>query len=369
MATGSTLSGAYDEQMVRRFMEEQEKQKTETKPTKEEMKVIKQKVKPTDKEQLFSSVFWKPKHIPDIPIRVWQVEDWAPEAQIMIPSINPHWVWPKEATELFAVAMYFNDTTLIHGLQGTGKSDLPAQWCAKFNIPMWRMSCHSEIREVHFVGSPGVEYHIGEDGKAHPTIVQEPTLLTDSLKYGGFFVEDEAFRHSSALVLQSLREKNTRTLILPDAPGRSAKERILKASQDKWRYILTDNTPGGGDSFGIFQAEVQDASTLDRITACIEVDYLPKAEEIKILKNYTKGLNAACIENMVTFANIVRNSFRDGSIMTTFSVRALLAWAEKTEVLGSVKDGLRLSWFSKLGQDNDKAKAADIYHQVFAEKI
>jgi MoxR-like ATPase len=320
-------------------------------------------------EVFFSSVFWKPEHIPDIPVRVFKDTDWDVIARVMIPEVNLNWVWPKKTTELFAMAMYCDDTTLLHGLQGTGKSELPAQWCAKFRWPMWRMSCHEQTREEHFVGSVSVSYHTDADtGQQRMSIQQEPSILTDSLKYGGIFVEDEAFRHSSALVLQALREKNTRRMVLPDAPGRSSEQRVLRADRQRWRYVLTDNTTGSGDTTGLFQATVQDASTLDRITAAIEVDYLPKEGEIKILKSVAPELGSKTINKMIKFANLVRVAFKAKELQATVSVRGLLSWAEKIVLTGNIPLSLRVSWGSKLSEDNF-AKVSDMYHQVFEEHL
>lgn len=330
--------------------------------------IIARTVAPKEGEVLFSSVFWKPKTIPDIPVRVYKVEDWDEAARVMIPDVDKNWIWPKEATELFALAMYCDDTILLHGLQGTGKSELAAQWGAKFNMPVWRQSCHEQTREEHFLGSISVAYEEGEDGSHKMVIKQEPSLLTDSLRYGGIFVEDEAFRHSSALVLQSLREKNTRKLILPDAPGRTAEERVLKADRSKWRYVLTDNTRGSGDETGIFQAQVQDASTLDRITTSIEVDYLPAKAEAKILTSHNKEITPELAQKMVRFAELVRKSFKNLQLQSTISVRGLLSWAEKIALTGNVAVSLNISWASKLNEDN-YAKVSDMFHQVFGERL
>jgi cobaltochelatase CobS len=310
----------------------------------------------------FSSLFWKPKLIPDLPIRVFENTDWDTEAQLHIPDVDPNWVWNKPILELFALAVYEKDTTLLHGLQGTGKSCLAEQWCALLKIPFWRMSCNRETREAHFTGSPAVEYN--DEGQMF--IKQEPTILTDSLKYGGMFCEDEAFRHNSALVVQSLREKNNRTVLLPDAPGRTADERKLKAPENWW-YILTDNTTGSGDETGIFDAEVQDASSLDRIDAAIEVKYLPKPDERRILKKHC-NLNDDIINGMLTVAKDVRTAFKNQTLMSTLSVRGLLAWAAKIELLGHIGKALEVSWYNKLGTD-DKKVVDDIYHAVFARKI
>jgi len=198
-------------------------------------------------------------------------------------------------------------------------------------------------------------------------IKQEPTILTDSLKYGGLFCEDEAFRHNAALVLQSLREKNTRQVLLPDAPGRTANERKLTAPEGKWWYVLTDNTVGMGDETGVFDAEVQDASTLDRVGATIEVRYLPKGDERRILTRHST-LNVDMINGMLDFSKLVRKAFEQQQLLCTFSVRSLLAWAEKAEMTESLALALRITWFEKLSSD-DKATARDMFHQVFSRKI
>jgi len=316
-----------------------------------------------DDTTLFSALFWTPTTIPDIPIKVFKVDDWHEAARLHIPEVNPHWVWNKEVTESFALAMYCGDTTLIHGLMGTGKSCLVEQWCAMCIIPFWRMSCNRETREQHFLGSPGVVY----DDKGQMHIKQEPTTLTDSLKYGGIFCEDEAFRHNSALVLQSLREKSNRTVLLPDAPGRTADERKLTAPKDRWWYVLTDNTTGSGDETGIFDAEVQDASTLDRIDTAIEVPYLGKAEERQLLQA-ASSLNVDIINGMLDMAKQIRNAFTKQTMMTTLSVRGLLNWAEKIELVGHMGMALRLSWYNKLCLDDQKV-VEDMYYQVFARRI
>ena len=225
------------------------------------------------------------------------------------------------------------------------------------------MSCNRETREGHFLGSPGVEYN--DEGQMH--IKQEPTTLTDSIKHGGMFCEDEAFRHNAALVLQSLREKNTRCVLLPDAPGRTADERKLTAPKGKWWYVMTDNTCGSGDETGVFDAEVQDASTLDRIGASIEVTYLGKVQERAILKKYC-NLNVDIINGMIDFAKLVRVAFEQQQMLATFSVRSLLAWSEKTALTQDIGAGLKMSWYDKLSKD-DQATAKDMFHQVFSRSL
>lgn len=313
--------------------------------------------------KLYSDVFYKPQLIPDIPVRVFKDTDWAEEARMFIPDVDPNWVWNKKVLEQIALAVHCGDTTLLWGLQGTGKSCAVEQWAAATRTPFWRMNCNRETREQHFLGAPEVEY----DDKGQIHIEQAPTILTESLRYGGIFCEDEAFRHNSALVLQSLREKSNRSVILPDAPGRTADERKLTAPEGRWWYFLTDNTCGSGDESGIFDAEVQDASTTDRIDVAIEVPYLGKPEERRVLQKHT-DLNETIINGMLDVAKQVRVAFRKGHMMNTMSVRGLLAWGEKIELTKSIGFGLQMSFYNKLGTDDQK-QVEDIYFQVFGSKI
>jgi len=359
---GQSLKGRYDSDVIDQIIrtEEAEQQTPKIDPM---TQVKAREIEQTEGTVMFSEVFWVPKDIPDIPLPMFKKEDWHEEAQMHIPPVDPCWVWNRPVTERFALAMYSGDTTLLHGLQGTGKSCLAEQWCAMFITPFWRMSCNRETREAHFLGSPSVEYN--DEGQMF--IKQEPTILTDSLKYGGLFCEDEAFRHNSALVLQSLREKNTRTVLLPDAPGRTSAERKLVAPEGRWWYVLTDNTCGSGDETGVFDAEVQDASTLDRIGACVEVRYLGRKLERRILQEHT-NLPKELIVQMIEFAKLVRVAFEAQQLLCTFSVRSLLAWAEKVELTKNCELAIILTWYDKLCGD-DKATVRDMYHQVFARSL
>jgi cobaltochelatase CobS len=365
MATsqGKPLKGLYDSEVIESIVQASKSERDEQRV--DPYNIIDAPVIEAKAGQvLFSKAFgWEPTSIPDLPLSVFKRSDWHEEAQLHIPEIDPHWVWNRDVVERFALAMYCGDTTLLHGLQGTGKTELAVQWCAKFVIPAWRMSCNAETREAHFLGSASVDYN--EEGQMY--IKQEPTILTDSLRYGGLFIEDEAFRHNSALVLQSLREKNTRQVLLPDAPGRTADERKLRAPEGRWWYVLTDNTSGTGDETGVFDAQVQDASSLDRIGACIEVRYLGKSDEHSILANHS-SLTSDQINGIIDFANLVRKAFEQQALLATFSVRSLLAWAEKAQLAQNLELGLRLSWYEKLCND-DKATVKDMYHQVFTRAL
>ena len=111
----------------------------------------------------------------------------------------------------------------------------------------------------------------------------------------------------------------------------TAADRKLKAP-DQWWYVLTDNTQGSGDETGIFDAEVQDASTLDRIDTVIEVPYLGKPEERKVLMKKFPSLEEELVNRMIDVAKMVRTAFRKQTLMSTMETTNeamqlyMLAW-------------------------------------------
>ena len=126
MAYGSSLQGLYDSSVIESIVQSQVIPPEEIKaPDYEKFKEY--KFKAGENTVLFSSVFWKPKEIPDIPIPMFAVEDWHEEAQLHIPDIDNNWIWNKPVTERFALALYCGDTTLP--MSGRWKYPFdPAEW-------------------------------------------------------------------------------------------------------------------------------------------------------------------------------------------------------------------------------------------------
>jgi len=316
--------------------------------------------------QPFSSLFWEPQYIPDVPLPVFDAPDWHESVRPYIPSseVLTHYKWPKKVTEKMALAMYLGDRTLLHGPTGTGKSEGPKAMCAKLGIPYIRITCHRRQDSTEFVGKD----IIGIDPDTNLNVVRyDWPLFALAYLHGGFILVDEAFRSPVLMSIQSCFEKRGE-LILPDAAGLDPDERRITQPEGKGWLWLTDNTNGTGDTSGAYISEVQDLSTLDRITSTIFVDYLEKDTEIPMIEGRYPLLTKATIIDMVAFANQVRAAFKQGTMMQTFSVRALMSWAEKAELFGNINDSLVVAWADKLGPD-DKALACNIFSQVFAQDL
>ncbi|WP_256660054.1 AAA family ATPase [Pseudomonas sp. LS-2] len=112
-----------------------------------------------------------------------------------------------------------------------------------------------------------------------------------------------------------------------------------------FRFVITGNTRGQGDETGLYSGTLsQNLASWDRIRL-LEVSYLDKASEMKILQSSMPKVDPAIIETMVEIANQVRKQFVGNpdmdlssgaqGITITFSTRTLLRWARLGMVYSS----------------------------------
>jgi cobaltochelatase CobS len=263
-----------------------------------------------------------------------------------------------------AVALLCGDTTLLTGPTGTGKTSSLVAFAAHSCIPVWVTSCYGRMEHTEFVGSSSLR---ADEATGANVTEYNPTQLINSIKYGGMSIIDEAFRSPTLMTIQSLLESK-HSIVLAEADGLEEAERVLVAEPGRWWVMLTDNTCGTGDHTGSYNAEVQDLSTLDRITSTIYVDYNPASVECKIVGNAVPDMQADTIKNMVSVANLIRDAFKRGAVMQTMSMRALLSWAEKSHKTGSLDYGFTRAYYAKLDPES-AAIANEVWFQVFASNL
>lgn len=300
----------------------------------------------------------------DLPLPKYEPEDWPEEARPLIPEL-PQW-WHHNLEVMYALAMSINgnDTTLMTGPTGSGKTSAGYAFAAVLGIPVWQTPCYSGMEDTAFVGSTGLE----PDPKTGVmTTDYNPSQLVLSLMHGGIAILDEAFRSRQLMATQSLLEDGHK-LVLPDADGLSADQRVLHAPEGKWWIFLTDNTTGTGDHSGSYNAEVQDLSTLDRITNTVFVDYNPPEVESKIIRKAVPALDQQTASRMVSCGVKVREAYATGATLQTMSMRALLSWARKWAMTGDLRFSFRKAFADKLDPDS-RAIAGEIFHQVFAQEL
>lgn len=316
----------------------------------------------------FKKVFgWKPKLAPQIPVRIFQDSDWPESIRPFIPTEAPNgdaWVWPREATEQLALAMYVGDRTLLKGPTGSGKSALVEAFCWLCRIPMMRVNCHAQQQSTEFLGKDII---VTDPVSGTPILRYDWSNTTIAGRFGGMLLIDEAFRSPVLMCIQSLLERNG-TLTLPDAASLTPTERRIVPPAGRFWICLTDNTNGTGDESGAYNAEIQDISTLDRITATIQVDYIEPKDEERILKKAVPGLPESAYREVTRWAQRIRAAFLAGTIMQPISLRATGSILRKFQATGDLESSVRLAYLSKLTAPEAHA-AREAYHQITARKL
>jgi energy-coupling factor transporter ATP-binding protein EcfA2 len=321
-----------------------------------------------DGERMFSEVFgWMPETLPrDIPVRVFESTDWPEAIRPFIPAALPEgelWHWPRKATELFALAMYAGDRTLVHGPTGSGKSALVQAWAHMCSIPLIRVNCHREQQSTDFLGKDIITANA--DGAN--VLVYDWSLTTLAAKQGGMLLLDEAFRSPVLMAVQSLLERNG-TLTLPDAASLTPEQRRIVPPAGRFWIALTDNTNGTGDESGAYNAEVQDLSTLGRITATIEVPYMSAEDQLAQLAKVASDVPSATLKVLADWAQAMRSAFVNKAVMQPICLRVLLSILAKYRIVGDLKLSIGLAYCSKLGP-HDKLVASEAYQQLTGEAL
>lgn len=252
-----------------------------------------------------------------------------------VPEINPNYVFNVETLLPLLLGIANGENIWLSGHTGTGKTTLIEQVCAKLNYPLIRVAFDHAIDRYELMGTTTLI----SDGKGGTKSQFNPGILEQSLPNGYVLLCDEldCARPDSLYVMQDVLEHKTKFVLESnDDTGTKAREIHFHPMS---RIIATGNTKGNGDQFNLYPAcRTLSAATLDRFTTWIEVDYLSKVSEKKLLKDSSSvgNLNDKQIESITEFARCMRDRFINGTIPVSFSPRRELQFAKKTSFLMAV---------------------------------
>lgn len=252
-----------------------------------------------------------------------------------VPEVNHNYVFNVETLLPLLMGIANGENIWLSGHTGTGKTTLIEQVCAKLNYPLIRVAFDHAIDRYELMGTTTLI----SDGKGGTKSQFNPGILEQSLPNGYVLLCDEldCARPDSLYVMQDVLEHKTKFVLESnDDTGTKAREIHFHPMS---RIIATGNTKGNGDQFNLYPAcRTLSAATLDRFTTWIEVDYLSKISEKKLLKDsgMVLGLNDKQIDSITEFARCMRDRFINGTIPVSFSPRRELQFAKKTSFLMSV---------------------------------
>lgn len=296
----------------------------------------------------------------DLPVTVYNKEDWPEHMREFIPEPDDTYVFNQEALEGAILAIEHNEKCNISGPPGSGKTTLIKEIAARTNRPYMRINGKDGVEISSFMG----QYVINEG-----ELVWKWGLLPRAVMEGYLLAFDEWTKVPPGIMMsiQWLLEDEGK-LLVDDAPGEFHEKLITP--HDRFRIILCDNVKGLGDGIDKFAStNVQDTATLNRFGINLTMDYMSPEQEVQMLKNRYPSLTDKVSTRMVAVANQIRSSYKDGNVSLTLSPRNLIKWAKWHLMYRDTGRGFLLSYYNALADESEKSHVEQLYDRVFGKKL
>jgi len=282
---------------------------------------------------------------------VGEVKTIIKEYQSLVPAVDELFVPFGNYTDVKSViksGIFY--PVFITGLSGNGKTHSVEQACAALKRDLIRVNVTIETDEDDLIG--GFRLIAGET-------VWHDGPVVEALKRGAVLLLDEIDLASNKIMcLQSLLEgkgvylKKTNTYVKP-APG--------------FNVIATANTKGRGCDDGKFiGTNVLNEAFLERFAVTFEQEYPSPSIERKILtRNFVAlGCNEclSMVENLVTWADIIRKTYQDGGVEDVISTRRLINIARAYIIWGKIEKALELC--TNRFDSDTKSVFVELYQKV-----
>jgi MoxR-like ATPase len=269
------------------------------------------------------------------------------ESDPAVPSKYPDYVpfgFFKDLRSILQTKAFY--PVFITGLSGNGKTLMVEQACADLNRECIRVNISIETDESDLLGGPTL---------VNGNVVNRDGPVLIAMKRGAVLLIDEVDRGSNKLMcLQGILEgkpyfnKKSGEMIYP-APG--------------FTVIATANTKGRGSEEGKYLSQILDDAFLERFPITVEQEYPDTKTERKILTPLIE--DKEFIDNLVQWADVVRQSYDQGATDEIISTRRLVHIAKAFEIFKDKMKAITLC----VNRFDEETKLAflDLYAKVDAK--
>jgi len=249
----------------------------------------------------------------EIPTLVWRNASGDEVRHPLCPDTDDNYEFRPDHLIKFLSAHLFGQNLWLHGHTGTGKTTLAEQVAARVGFPVHRLNLDSNIERSDMVGSKEL---VVENGV--PVTSYAEGILPRAMQQPSFLILDEMDAGQADVLFTIQRALEKKGLVLTEDGGRVVQSHPL------FRFIATANSRGQGDEYGWYQGvRPMNVATLDRFGVFIEVDYLDKTTEQKLLCNKYPTLSKPEATEMCQFSTEIRQAFKTGELSTTISPRGM----------------------------------------------
>lgn len=282
---------------------------------------------------MFSELFgWTPS-IPDFAVSVYTESD--------SPELDPHWIWPRDETEVAVWALQNGMPVRAIGMPGGGKTEFARNLAAITGRAYCRINFHGEVFLEDIVGKTDL---VGGETKFtygdFPKYVQRPSIVlldeVTAAKPGLYMGLLQAFLEKKVTKIQATGE------VIPPHPG-------------LW-VMGADNALGLGDNRGKFPTRnVQDISTLNRWPVTVHINYMSAEEMEKLIKAHVPELHAGQCSKLARFAVLCQTAFMNGEIPLTFSLRQAIPIAKMAVAFRDMNRAIHVNYLNSFSDAQHKA--------------
>ena len=269
------------------------------------------------------------------------------ESESSVPAKYPDYVpfgFYKDLTNIIKSKMFY--PVFITGMSGNGKTLMVEQVCAALNRECIRVNISIETDESDLLGGPTL---------INGNVVNRDGPVLIAMKRGAILLIDEVDRGSNKLMcLQG---------ILEGKPYYNKKSGEMVYPTPGFNVIATANTKGRGSEEGRYLSQILDDSFLERFPITVEQEYPDTKTEKKILNPLIE--DTEFVDNLVKWADVVRQSFDQGATDEIISTRRLVHIAKAYTIFGDRMKAIELC----VNRFDTETKLAflDLYSKVDAK--
>lgn len=269
------------------------------------------------------------------------------ESDPSIPENFPDYVpfgFFKDLTTIIKAKAFY--PVFITGHSGNGKTLMVEQVCAELKRECIRVNISIETDESDLLGGPTL---------VNGNVVNRDGPVITAMKRGAVLLIDEVDRGSNKLMcLQG---------ILEGKPYYNKKNGELVHPKDGFTVIATANTKGQGSDEGRFLAQILDSAFLERFVITVEQEFPDKKIEKKILTPLVN--DADFVDCLVNWADVVRQTFKQGAVDEIISTRRLVHIAKTFSIFSDRMKAIELC-VSRFDEET-KTAFLDLYSKIDAK--
>lgn len=300
----------------------------------------------------------------------------ASEPHPWTPKIDKTYVFNKGLVRRLLLSMANDESIMLFGDKGTGKSSLVKQLLARLNRPLLSINGGPATDETDLLGCKTiVDGNVKDmDGVLSYAFRWGVPILIDeicTLRPGVLVATNDIVQGDQVITLKHHGlDPNVDPKLMANKSGTMT---ILR--HPSFKLFATDNTGGKTEKDGRFAGvNTQNSAFRSRFTG-FKVGFMSPDNEVKALMNVLKEefgeddvVDQSLLDGMVELAFHFRVAFEQGEAFDNISFRELKRWAIKLVTYGDIHESFIDGVYSNM-ESSDQQLAEELFEKTFGEKL